>query len=372
MPTDYYELLGVDRDSSEAQIKKAFRGLARELHPDRNAGDDAEERFKEVAAAYEVLCDPQRRAIYDRQGFEGLRSSGAAPDFGEMGGFGSIFEAFFGSGGMFGDDLRSDGPMRGADAGSIAHLTLADVVTGIEAEVSYDVIEACKRCDGVGAEPGSEVKTCGRCGGAGRMRAVQRTMIGTIQRTVACDECGGDGKLIKERCRECRGRSSLRTSRRLTVEVPPGVEHGQRVRITGAGHAGERGGPAGDLYVSVDIETDDRFIREGTELLTVIDVPVHEAALGERRTIDTLDGEREIEVPAGVQHGERITLKGHGLPSLRSSRRGDLHALVNLRVPRHLTDEQRRLLREFGDQLSDDQLDDDTGGLLHKLRRTFG
>jgi molecular chaperone DnaJ len=377
MPRDYYEVLGVSRDASEADIKKAFRRLARELHPDVNSEPDAEPRFKEAAEAYEVLSDAERRATYDRYGHEGLRSSGYASNVDGFGSVADIFEAFFGGGqGGFGSIFggaatQAGGPVQGGDVGAAVEITLQDAAAGVEAAVEYDGVVLCEHCRGNGAEPGTPIETCPTCQGTGQLRSIARTPFGQVVRASACDRCGGEGKIPRDPCRVCsgRGRRVERTS--VTVQVPAGIEDGQRIRVSGRGHAGEHGGPAGDLYVQVRVREDPRFMRDGNDLITVVDVAAPLAALGTTVAVPTIEGETEVEVPAGTQPGETIRLRRQGMPSVRGARRGDLRVLVNVVIPRHLHREQRELLEQLADSLSARNLD--TGeSMLHKLRRAFG
>src|SRR3954452_21592945 len=257
MAQDYYELLGVDRSASEQEIKKAFRRVARELHPDVNSHDpDAEEKFKQAAEAYEVLSDPWRRQTYDSFGQQGLRSGGWAPRSAGFGSIEDIFQAFFGSGDPFGFGGR--GPAGGGDIAASVQIGLSDVLSGATREVSFDAVATCEHCRGNGAEPGTPIRTCENCGGAGQVRRVTQTPFGQMVRAGICDVCGGDGRIPEQPCNECDGRGRKATIRNWDVEIPPGIENGQRVRITGAGHAGEPGGPSGDLYVEVRVAEDER------------------------------------------------------------------------------------------------------------------
>jgi len=373
LPTDAYELLGVPRDADETQIKKAFRKLARELHPDVNDAPGAEERFKEVAEAYEILSDRDRRATYDRYGYEGLRSGGYAPtDFGAFGGLSDILDAFFGGGGggFFGG--TRGGPAAGRDAGAEAVLDLADVAHPTSAEVEYEVIAVCERCHGNAAEPGTPIRTCERCGGSGRLQGVTRSPFGQVVRQVECDTCHGDGRIPERPCTTCSGRGRTVEERTLKIDVPAGIEDGQRIRITGRGHAGDPGAPPGDLYVTVRVRDDERFVRDGNDLITVLDVPAPQAALGDTFTVETLDGVEEVEIGAGTQPGEVLVLRGRGLPSLRGRRPGDLRIVVNVVIPRRLSREQRELLRRFADTLDGDHVDTGDESVLGKLRRVLG
>lgn len=379
MAHDYYELLGLSRDADEADVKKAFRQLARKLHPDVSDEPDAEERFKEAVEAYEVLSDPEKRQVYDRYGHEGLRSSGGEPDFSSFGDFSSIFEAFFnqaGAGGMFGGSRGPSGPGRGpVPGGDLAvevEIELTDVLTGKEIKVDYEVIEPCSACDGSRAEPGTEVKVCDRCNGAGQVRVVTRTVIGQMARAAVCDQCEGLGEIIETPCKSCRGKGRVRVDREVTVTIPAGISDGQQVRVPGHGHAGANKGPAGDLYVAVSIAEDERFHREGTELYTVIDLPAHDAMLGKTIEIETLDGPEEAEVFSGITHGDEVKIKGHGLPGLHNNTRGDLHAVINLQVPHNLSLVQRDLLEQFAETVTFENLKHrGKEGIMSRLRRAL-
>jgi molecular chaperone DnaJ len=379
MPRDYYEVLGISRDASETDVKKAFRGLARELHPDVNDHDPAaEEKFKEAAEAYEVLSDPERRATYDRYGHEGLRSGGFEPHFQGFGSFADIFDAFFGGGDPFGG--RRSGPAQGGDVAVAVEVSLADAARGVSETVEYDVVARCERCHGNGAEPGTPIETCERCGGSGQLQSVRQTAFGQMVRTMACDTCDGDGRVAKEPCTECRGRGRVAKRVKLDVDVPEGIADGQRIRVAGRGHDGERGGPPGDLYVLVSVLEDERFMRDGNDLITVVDIPAPLAALGTRVTVPTLDGDEELEIPAGTQPRDVFELRGHGMPSLRRTlggtggRQGDLRVVVNVVIPRHLNDEQRELLERLSESIGPENLTaaDEDRGVFAKLRRAFG
>jgi molecular chaperone DnaJ len=374
MPSDYYELLGVGREATDDEIKKAFRRLARELHPDINRHDPAaEEKFKEVAAAYEVLSDRERRTIYDRYGHEGLRTGGYEPDFGAFGNIGDIFEAFFGGGDLgsiFGGRGRA-GPQRGRDVAVRVSLSLEDVLTGTTREVGVEVVEPCSRCHGNGAEPGTPIETCPRCEGTGQLQSVARTVFGQVVRTQACDRCGGDGRVAQTPCEQCRGSGYEEQTRTLTVDLPAGIETGQRVRVSGRGHAGGAGAPAGDLYVLVEVDEDPRFERHGEDLVTKLDVPFTDAALGGSLPVPTLAGDEDVDIEPGTQPGTVLRLRERGLPSLRGRRRGDLHVVMNVLIPSNLSDDQRDLLRRFADSANGDTYDMRPEGLFDRIRQAF-
>jgi molecular chaperone DnaJ len=375
MPRDYYEILGVPRQADEANIKKAFRRLARELHPDVNAHDpDAEAKFKEAAEAYEVLSDAERRRMYDAYGHEGLRTGGYAPNFEGFGSISDLFSAFFGAGGgfdaAFGGTRTRGGAVQGGDVAVAVPIELADAAHGKRVEVAYDATARCETCHGNGAKPGTAIVECPKCRGAGQIQNVQRTRFGQLVRTAICDACGGDGRLPEEPCETCGGRGMQVVRQRLEVDVPPGIDDGQRIRLSGRGHAGERGGPSGDLYVVVRVAEDERFLRDREDLVTVIDVPAPLAALGTKVEVPTLDGPVPLEVPAGTQPGETIVLRGRGMPPLSRGRTGDLRVVVNVATPRRLSGEQRDLLERFAETLTEDNSRSEEG-MLAKLRRAL-
>jgi molecular chaperone DnaJ len=358
--TDLYEVLGVSRDADDAQIKKAFRKLARELHPDVNDHDPrAEEKFKEAAEAYEVLSDPDRRAIYDRYGKEGLSSQGYSSNFEGFGSFADIFEAFFGGdpfAGAFGGGGRRRGPAQGQDIATDIEISLQDAAEGTSVDVTYELVAICEQCRGNGAEPGTPIESCGRCGGVGQLQSVARTAFGQMIRTHPCDACGGEGKIAATPCSECSGRGRQSQRKTLSVDVPAGIADGQRIRLSGRGHAGEHGGPSGDLYVLVRVAQDERFVREGDDLVTVVEVSAAAAALGTTVTVPTLEGEHEIDIEPGTQPGEVVTLSGKGMPSVRSGRRGRQRVVVTVLIPRNLTEQQRELLSEVHESLTEENL----------------
>ncbi|HEX3688587.1 MAG TPA: molecular chaperone DnaJ [Solirubrobacteraceae bacterium] len=379
MPRDYYDVLGVARGADDAEIKKAFRRLARELHPDVNKEPDAEERFKEAAEAYEVLSDADRRATYDRYGHEGLRQGGYAPNFEGFGSVADIFEAFFGGGGFgggaFGSGMfgggRAGGAIQGGDVAVGAEISLVQAAHGTPVEVSYDAVSTCENCRGNGAEPGTPIETCTNCDGTGQLRVISRTPFGQVVRAAACDVCHGDGKVPQTPCHECGGRGRKVERVKVSVDVPAGIDDGQRIRITGRGHAGERGGPSGDLYVQIRVKEDPRFVRHDDELVTVVDVAAPLAALGTTVEVPTLDGSTELEIPPGIQPHESINVRGQGMPTLRGRHRGNLRVIVNVVTPRHLSKAQKELLEQLAESLTEHNLRTDEG-VLGKLKRAFG
>ena len=377
MARDYYETLGVERAADDAAIKKAFRRLARELHPDVNNHDpEAEEKFKEAAAAYEVLSDPERRRMYDTYGEEGLRGQGFAPDMDAFGSVSDLFSAFFGGGGFeaafgTGGGRRGRGGMvQGGDVVVAASIELADSARGTQVQIAYEAATLCSRCHGNGAEPGTPIVDCPRCDGTGQHQRVARTAFGQLVRTAVCDQCEGEGRVPSTPCAECAGAGMLGDQRKVAVDIPPGISDGQRIRLTRRGHAGQRGGPPGDLYVVVRVAEDERFLRDGEDLVTVIDVPAPLAALGTTVQVPTFDGDVPLDIPAGTQPGETIVLRGRGLPPLSRGRTGDLRVVVNVAIPRRLSREQRTMLEDFAATMSEENLRSDEG-MLAKLKRVL-
>ena len=374
MRRDPYEVLGVSRDAGEADVKKAFRRLARELHPDVNTHDpEAEERFKEAAEAYEILGDAERKATYDRYGFDGLDSRGFASAAHGFGSFADIFDAFFGGDpfGAFGG-RGATGRVQGGDVGVEVQISLEQAAEGATVQVAYDLVDACERCGGSRAEPGSDVHVCANCQGAGRVRAVSRTAFGQLVREQVCEACGGEGRVPSKPCTACSGRGRKALRKTLDVDVPAGIADEQRIRLSGRGHAGERGGPPGDLYVLVRVEEDERFLRDGSDLVSVVDIAAPAAALGTTVSVPTLDGEERIDVPAGTQPGTVVTLRGKGMPAIGRRGRGDQQVVLNVVVPRNLSDRQRELLTELHDSLGEDNLREPADeSIVGKLRRAF-
>jgi molecular chaperone DnaJ len=374
MRRDPYEVLGIARDADDGEIKKSFRRLAHELHPDVNRHDpEAEEKFKEAAEAYEILSDSERRATYDRFGFEGLESRGYASQAHGFGSFADIFDAFFGGdpfGAAFG--RGGGGRIQGGDIAVEVEVTLAEAASGRSVDVSYELVDTCEHCRGNGAEPGTPIETCPTCGGAGRVRAVTRTAFGQLVREQACDTCGGEGRIPSEPCRECGGRGRRAVRKTLQVDVPAGIADEQRIRLSGRGHAGERGGPPGDLYVLVRVAEDERFLRDGSNLVTVVDVPAPAAALGTTVTVPTLDGAEEIKIPAGTQPGTVVTLRERGMPTIGRGRRGDQQVVLNVVIPRNLSPRQSELLEELRASLTPENLEEQADeSLLAKVKRAL-
>jgi molecular chaperone DnaJ len=365
---DYYEILGLARDASEQDVKRSFRRLARELHPDVSELPDAEERFRQVAEAYEVLSNPERRQLYDRLGHAGLRSGGFEPGHFDFGSLSDIFAAFFGDDLFAGASRQRRG--RGADVGADIEIELVDAAQGTTVGVLFEVAVICDRCEGSGAEPGATISTCDACGGMGQLQQISRSVFGEFVRSQTCPQCGGAGRVVSERCKQCTGNGRVAEERTRDVEIPAGIHDGQRIRIAGEGHAGALGGRAGDIYVRVHVRPDPRFVREGNDLLSTAEITMTQAALGATLTLPTIDGEEEVEVAVGTQPGSLVVLRGKGMPVLQGRGRGDHRVLVNVLVPETLDDEQRRLLEDF-QRLEHDRTYRRDQGLLHRLKSAF-
>ena len=365
---DYYEVLGVARAADEGEIKRAFRRLARELHPDVSTAPDAQERFREVVEAYEVLSKRETRELYDRFGHSGLRGGGFTPTQFDFGSLNDLFAAFFGDDlfGVGGRPARS----RGADLAVQVEIELVDAASGIKRDVPFPVAVTCGTCSGSGAAPGTSPVVCETCGGAGRLQRVSRSAFGEFVRTQTCPACRGAGQRIEQPCPDCRGEGRRVEERTLGVEIPPGIHDGQQIRISGEGHAGGGGARAGDVYVEVRVKPDPRFVRDGDDIFSTAELTITEAALGTRVNVPTLDGDEELQFPEGTQAGEVRVLRGRGMPVLQGFRRGDHRVLVNVAVPRRLNDEQRRLLEEFARSTDDETYSADEG-FFEKLKSAF-
>jgi molecular chaperone DnaJ len=372
MTRDYYEVLGIPRDADALQVKKAYRNLARQLHPDANTEDpEAEEKFKEVSEAYEVLSNPEKRQLYDQYGHAGMRGAGQQGAGGFGGGFTDftdIFDAFFG-GDLFGmGRQRRNGPERGRDVVVDLELDLKEAAFGLTKEVKVRVLDVCRECGGAGTTDPSSVQTCPECQGAGAIQHVRRTPFGQMVQTAACPRCRGEGRLIGNPCPVCGGRRRAYRERTLSVEVPAGIADGQRIRLNGQGEAGDHGGRHGDLYVNVSVRPHELFERMGDDIVYRQDVTMVQAALGATLTVPTLDGEEEVEFPPGTQPGEVKVLKARGVPRLHRSGRGDEHILVNVMVPRNLNEQQKGLLRDLDECCGMDHYQQKPEGIFHRLK----
>jgi len=366
---DYYEVLGVHKNASDAEIKKAFRKLAVQYHPDKNQGNkEAEDKFKEVNEAYEVLSDAQKRATYDQfghtmgpEGFGGFRDSG----FGG-GGFGDIFEDIFGDffgGGGGGAGARRGRGQRGSDLRYNMDITFEEAAFGKETTVKVPSAEECATCKGSGGDR----ETCGQCGGSGQMKMQQGFF--TVSRT--CNRCGGMGSSVTDPCKKCKGQGRIEISKSLSIKIPPGVESGMRLRLTGEGEPGSHGGPAGDLYVVINVEEHPFFMREGNEIICEVPIRFSQAALGDEIEVPTLNGKVKMKVPGGSQPGKVMRLKGKGFPDARGYGRGDQHVVLKVEIPTRLTDRQKELIREF-DKESDEDAHPMRKGFFDKFKELFG
>lgn len=365
---DYYEVLGVARSADEGEIKRAFRRLARELHPDVSEAPNAQERFREVVEAYEVLSKSETRELYDRFGHTGLRGGGFTPTQFDFGSLNDLFAAFFGDD-LFGVGGRAQ-RSRGEDLGVQVEIELVEAASGTKREVPFPVAVTCATCGGSGAAAGTSPVACATCGGVGRLQRVSRSAFGEFVRTQTCPACRGAGQQIEQPCPDCRGDGRTVEERTLEVEIPPGIHDGQQIRISGEGHAGGGGARAGDVYVGVRVKPDPRFVREGDDIFSTVDLTITEAALGANVSVPTLNGEAELEFPEGTQPGEIRVLRGRGMPVLQGFGRGDHRVLVNVAVPRRLNEEQRRLLDQFASSTDDETYRADEG-FFDKLKSAF-
>jgi molecular chaperone DnaJ len=364
MATDYYELLGVGRSADSEELKRAYRKLARELHPDANGGDaEAEARFKEVTVAYETLRDPERRRRYDMFGEQGGGRQ-AQGDFFGGGGLGDLFESFFGQS-PFGTS-RPSGPRRGDDVELVLDVTFEEAVFGVTREVIFRGLVGCVECGGSGAAPGTQPSTCAECRGQGQVQRVRQSILGQVVTTGVCPTCRGMGQVVASPCSACRGDGRRSEEQHVTVEVPAGVDDATTLRVQAAGAAALRGGVSGDLYVHLRVAPHERFERAGSDLVTAFHIPLTQAALGAELEFETLDGSERITIPAGTQTGRVVRLKGRGVPHVRGRGRGDLHVRLVVDTPTDLTREQEALLREFAVLRSEPVIEE--VGLFGRLR----
>jgi molecular chaperone DnaJ len=370
---DYYEVLGVSREVSEAEIKKAYRRLARSHHPDANPGDsDAEERFKELTEAYEVLSNPEARRAYDTYGHQVPRGAGAGgyPGGDPFGGFQDIFDAFFGD--RFGDSFfgasTSQTPTRGSHAEVEVEVSLREAAYGVDREINVQLVSNCGVCEGVG---GTESHVCGTCGGAGAVRTIRESILGQMVTAQACSSCGGRGQIIDVYCDNCRGSGKVSEMQTRRLRVPEGIEDGMRLRISGAGHSGDPGAPAGDLYVKVKVKEDPELMRDGEDLIHRLKVSFIGAALGTEVEVPALDGPTPVRVEPGTQPGTTLTLRGEGMPRIRRRGRGDLKVVVDVMVPTRLTGEQRELLERFEAVSGEETYNGGGGSFFDRLRGVF-
>ncbi|MFW6230924.1 MAG: molecular chaperone DnaJ [Nanoarchaeota archaeon] len=361
MTKDYYETLGVSKDASQEEIRKAYKKLAKKYHPDLNRDNkEAETKFKEINEAYKVLGDEKSRSNYDRFGTADGQQGGGYDfsGFGGAGGFGDfedIFESFFG-GGFGGGRSRRSRSRRGADLRYDAEISLEDAYNGKTLHIDIPKVDTCPKCNGVGAESEDDVETCGRCHGQGTVRVTQRTPFGLFAQTATCPECQGRGKIIKTSCSECRGSGTVEVTKSIKVDIPAGVDTGSRLRLAGEGEAGERGGPKGDLYVFITVKEHDVFERDGNDINITIPISFVQAAMGDSVEVPTLDGKAKMKIPAGTQSETTFRLKGKGMPSLHGSGHGDEYVKVTISVPTSLNKKQKELLEHY-DKIAKDRFD---------------
>lgn len=380
MARDYYGTLGVGTKANGDEIKRAYRKLARELHPDVNPDEAAQGRFREVTTAYEVLSDPAKRQVVDLGGDPMESGGGTANGFGggaQGFGLGDIMDAFFGGQGGGGGRGPRSRVQPGSDALLRAKLTLAECASGVNREISVDTAVLCTVCTGAGTAPGTHAVTCDTCGGAGEVQSVQRSFLGQVVTARVCPTCRGTGETIPEPCVQCGGDGRVRSRRTVTVKIPSGVAEGMRIRLSGQGEVGPGGGPAGDLYVEVSEQQHDVFVRDGDDLHCTIRVPVVDAVLGTTVKLETIDGVADVEVEAGTQPSSVVTLRGQGMPRLRSGVRGDIHVHLDVVVPTRLDHKQKDLLKKFATSRRDDLVEvvhagsKQSGGMFSRLRDAF-
>ena len=365
MSSDPYEVLQVQRNASTEEIKKSYRRLAREYHPDANPDDpEAEEKFKEVAFAYEVLSDPEKRSRYDRFGDVGSASSMGDP----FGGIGDIFESFFGSG--FSQSRRRTGPIQGQDLETSLHLEFAEAVFGCEKEIGIKTALACTTCEATGASEGSSRETCTSCNGSGQVQQVRQSLLGQMMTSAACNACGGMGWVIPDPCEECGGEGRNVVDDSFSVQVTAGVDDGTTLRLTGRGAVGPWGGPAGDLYVQIRVQDHQYFERSGYDLMRRLPVQMTQAILGVEMEIETLDGLETIVIPKGTESGQVMRIRGRGVPHLQGRGRGDLLIEVIVETPKDLTPAEEKFIRDFAGS-RDDEVSPPDEGIIGKFRSAF-
>jgi molecular chaperone DnaJ len=364
---DYYEVLGVGRQATQEEIKRAFRRLARQYHPDMNKTSDAEARFKEINEAYEILSDQDKRAAYDRFGHAGPQAGfGGFTDFG---GFEDIFESFFG--GMRSGPARR-GPTRGADLRFDLTLEFGEAVFGCEKEIIVPRNEVCPQCQGSGAEPGTQPIRCPQCNGTGEVRRQQQTFLGSFVQVTTCPRCQGEREIVTTPCTRCGGRKVIQVERAISVKIPAGVDDGTRIRLVGEGDPGGRGGPSGNLYVVLHVDRHPHFRREDSSIVLELDINVAQAALGDKIKVPTLDGDEDLVIPAGTQTGEVFRLRGKGVPHLRKNGRGDQLVIIHVLTPTKLSKKQRVLLQELSTTLGKEVIHQPEKGLFSKVKEALG
>ena len=370
---DYYDALGVARNASPEDLKKAFRKLAMQYHPDRNGEAGAETRFKQVNEAYEVLSDPEKRAMYDRFGHAANQAGadGFARGFEGFGfgGLGDIFDTFFGGAGS----RQQRGPSRGSDVRRTMTLTFEEAVFGIDREVEVQTAELCAVCNGLRSEPGFEPERCSQCNGSGELRRVQQSIFGQFVNVAMCDRCRGEGRVVTHPCKNCKGVGREKRKRKLAVKIPGGVDDGSQMRLSGEGEIGNHGGPRGNLYIQLHVKPHEIFRRDEDDLIVDVDLNFAQAGLGDEVPVPTIDGEpHELRIPAGTQGGETFVVRGKGVPHLRGSGRGDMIVHVNVVTPKNLSKEQKDLLKKLADSLGAEVHPQEDRGLMGKIKGALG
>ncbi|MGM9928619.1 MAG: molecular chaperone DnaJ [Bacillus sp. (in: firmicutes)] len=370
---DYYEVLGVSKTASKEEIKKAYRKLSKQYHPDINKADDAAEKFKEIKEAYEVLSDDQKRAQYDQFGHtnpnQGFGGGGFGGDFGGgFGGFEDIFSTFFGGGG--GRRRDPNAPRQGSDLQYTMTISFEDAVFGKETTIEIPREETCDTCSGTGAKPGTKSETCSHCSGTGQVNVEQNTPFGRIVNRTTCSHCRGTGKYIPNKCTTCSGTGKVKKRKKINVKIPAGIDDGQQLRVAGQGEPGVNGGPAGDLYVVFHVREHEFFERDGDDVYCEVPLTFVQAALGDEIQVPTLHGKVSLKIPAGTQTGTRFRLRGKGIPNVHGRGQGDQHIIVKIVTPKKLSDKQKQLLKEFAD-ISGETLDDHDQGFFAKMKRAF-
>lgn len=364
---DYYEVLGLGKDASDDDIKKAYRKLARQYHPDVNKAADAETKFKEVKEAYDVLSDAGKRSRYDQYGHVDPNAGGGFSGGGDFGGFGDIFDMFFGGGGGRRDP---NAPQRGNDLQYTMTIEFQEAVFGKESDINIPRTEGCDTCFGTGAKPGTKPETCSVCHGSGQQEVVQNTPFGRMVNRRACSHCGGKGQVIKEKCPTCAGSGSVKKQRKIHVRIPAGVDDGAQLRMSGEGEGGLRGGPAGDLYIIIRVKSHEFFEREGDDIYLEFPLTFAQAALGDEIEVPTLTEKVKLKIPAGTQTGTYFRLKGKGVPRLRGVGQGDQHIKVVIVTPRKLSEEQKELLRQFA-SVDGEQMQEHEESFFDRMKRAF-
>lgn len=369
---DYYEVLGISRDASDEEIKKAYRKLAFQYHPDRNKDKGAEEKFKEINEAYEVLSDPQKRANYDRFGQADISEFGTGfEDFG-FGSFGDIFDAFFGGGGATRSRRRRSAAERGTDIHLGVEISFEEAAFGCEKEIDVERIEPCSVCGGTGSEPGTEPMTCPNCGGVGEVRRTQRSLFGLFTSIAPCERCGGTGRIITSRCIQCDGSGKEKRKRTVTVRIPAGIDNGNTVRLSGEGNSGLAGGPPGNLYLTVTVSEHEFLRRDGVDVIYDLPLNFAQAALGDEVQVPTLDGDFTLKIPAGVQNGRIFRIKGRGITHLERRGRGDQLVVIHVVTPTSLDERQKRLFEELSKTLGPAEMPQESKNFFDKVKDAFG